>query len=93
MAAHEYTSPKVITVSDLDPLMPVYRVVTEGGQELGSKSKTLGYLKPNYDRRGRSRFSKKSGYAEKIYKSTPPWFRRQVKEISSLDIIVKEEDS
>lgn len=85
---------RVITVSDIDPLMPRYHVLTERGRELGEKIKGFGYVKPRYDSRGRRIGGKWDSYELRKYKATPPWFKLQITEIRSggygLEVYVKE---
>lgn len=86
---------RVITVADIDPLMPHYHVLTAGGRELGSKSKEFGYMKPEYDSRGRQIGGKWGSFEARKYKTTPPWFKLPVVEIRicgyGLGVYVKEE--
>ncbi len=85
---------KVFTVADLDSLMPSYHVFSMDGRELGSKSKEFGYLKPEYDSRGRRVFGKWVSFKDMKYKTIPPWFKFSVVEIKNsacgLGVYVKE---
>lgn len=89
----EQTPERVITVADIDPLMPIYHVFTEAGREIGSKSKEFGYLKPRYGKHWKRRFGERASFEDRSYKTTPPWFKLRVVEITDeLKIIVEEKE-
>lgn len=87
----------LITVADIDPLMPRYHVLTERGRELGEKIKGFGYVKPRYDSRGRRIGGKRDSLDLRKYKSAPPWLKLQITEIRNsgydLEVYVKEVES
>ncbi len=79
------TTEKILTVADLDSLLPHYTVLNQKGSVLGRKHTRLSdesyrsvYLKPHYNKRG---LHVKDGGSE--YKNTPPWFKLQVTKIAN----------
>lgn len=81
---------KEVILSDIDPFLRQYIVCKKNGREIGSKSQTLGYLKPEYGKHGRRLYGKWASTEERKYKSTPPWLKYPVTEIrpGSLCIVI-----
>ena len=89
---------RTLTVADLDPLMTSYRVAVCVGKdvyreyfrEIGSKENKDVYRKPAMCGTNKIPWDKRN------YKTTPPWFSREVVRISNhalpygITIIVKE---
>lgn len=94
-ALKEKLEARAITVSDIDPLMPHYHVLAVSGRELGSKGKEFGYMKPEYDSRGRRTGGKRGRFEARKYKTAPPWLKLPVAEIRicgyGLGVYVKED--
>ena len=72
-----------IIVADLDSRTPMYQVVDECGRTIGEKSQNFGYLKPEYDKNGRSR-GRRVSFDARIYKAAPPWLKLEVFKIDHL---------
>lgn len=78
------TEKKVMLVSDLDPMCPLYKVVDEHGWDIGEKSPTFGYMKPEYQKNGRMTGGRRGSFDARFYKGTPPWLKHEVFKIDHL---------
>ena len=84
-ALHERVSEKkVVLVSDLDFMCPLYKVVDEHGWVIGEKSPSFGYMKPEYQKNGRMTGGRHGGFEARFYKGSPPWLKYEVLKIDHL---------
>ena len=75
---------KVVLVSDLDPMCPIYHVVDEHGWDIGEKKPNFGYMKPAYQKNGRRTGGRHSGFEARFYKGSPPWLKYEIFKIDHL---------
>lgn len=75
---------KIVLLSDLDPMAPMYKVVDEHGWEIGKKSVNFGYMKPEYQKNGRRTGGKCGSFDARYYKGLPPWLKYEVIKIDQL---------
>lgn len=78
------TKQKVVLVSDLDPMSPSYKVVDELGWDIGEKSRSFGYLKPEYQKSGQRTGGRYGSIDARLYKGAPPWLKYEVFKIDNL---------
>ncbi len=75
---------KIVLVSDLDSMCPLYKVVDEHGWAIGEKSPSFGYMKPEYQKNGRMTGGRHGSFDARLYKGSPPWLKYEVFKIDHL---------